>query len=259
MLLWNYQDSGYTHYRFVTVGDNCEHCRSLNGTVFDISDASAGKTLPPLHPNCDCKIHILDNEGNRVIKVDKSEIKNDNSLDYLTASLKQIFLGNYAEDTTLLGTLGQLALGISGLDLPADIRDLLYDITNWKLTPAHALQTLLDAVSLLPLVGSIKYTDEAADVLKGVVKQSNTRIVNTNNVVRLSNKEIINEAKRLGFNQTGRYSHGQPIFKKGNRYITPDIDAHNGGRWKMADSIKGLARKSTRLGTYDEELNRIGD
>ncbi|MCT4646129.1 MAG: toxin C-terminal domain-containing protein [Carboxylicivirga sp.] len=57
----------------------------------------------------------------------------------------------------------------------------------------------------------------------------------------------------------GMRSHGQPIFKKGNRYITPDVDGHNGGSWKMADSVDNLKRKSTRMGTYDENLNKIGD
>ena len=48
-------------------------------------------------------------------------------------------------------------------------------------------------------------------------------------------------------------SHGQPVFKNGNRYITPDVDQHNGGFWKMFD------RLGNRLGTYDQTLeNRIG-
>ena len=58
---------------------------------------------------------------------------------------------------------------------------------------------------------------------------------------------------------------GQPIYKKGRSYITPDIGsgdgkgAHNGGAWKMATSIKNLHSKATRLGTYDIDLKRIGD
>ena len=139
--------------------------------------------------------------------------------------------------------------------MPADIRDLMYDITNWKLTPSHALQTILDAAALLPVIGSIKYTDDAVDA----VKQTRNYINRTYDATRLTNKELMDEAKKLGFTQIGQYSHGQPIFKKGNRYITPDIDGHIGGRWKMADSIKGLAKKSTRMGTYDENLKRIGD
>ncbi|WP_156623360.1 toxin C-terminal domain-containing protein [Moraxella nonliquefaciens] len=43
-------------------------------------------------------------------------------------------------------------------------------------------------------------------------------------------------------------SHGQPVYKKGNRYIIPDIDSHNGGVWKIFDN------KGKRLGTADANL-----
>lgn len=67
------------------------------------------------------------------------------------------------------------------------------------------------------------------------------------------------EAKRLGFQKTNYRSHGQAVFKKGRMYITPDVDGHNGGVWKAAGSVKDLGSKSTRWGTYDANLNRIGD
>lgn len=37
-----------------------------------------------------------------------------------------------------------------------------------------------------------------------------------------------------------------------------DIDSHSGGIFKMANSVSGLGRKSTRLGTYGEQLSWIG-
>ncbi|MGO7616658.1 toxin C-terminal domain-containing protein, partial [Rhizobium ruizarguesonis] len=37
---------------------------------------------------------------------------------------------------------------------------------------------------------------------------------------------------------------GQPVFKKGNLYITRDLDGHKGGAWKMATSIKNLGSKA---------------
>ncbi len=40
---------------------------------------------------------------------------------------------------------------------------------------------------------------------------------------------------------------------------TPDVDKHNGGVWKGADSVKKLGSRRTRSGTYDMDLNRIGD
>lgn len=54
--------------------------------------------------------------------------------------------------------------------------------------------------------------------------------------------------QRMPFN-----THGQPGFTDGRNFITPDVDQHNGGVWKMFD------RRGNRLGTYDADLNRIGD
>lgn len=73
-------------------------------------------------------------------------------------------------------------------------------------------------------------------------------------------KEASEAAKRLGFTKIKETAHnGQAVYKRGNRYITRDLDGHNGGAWKMARSIKDLNSKKTRSGTFDENLNRIGD
>ena len=56
-----------------------------------------------------------------------------------------------------------------------------------------------------------------------------------------------------------RTKNNMPIYKKGKEYISPDRDGHNGGIWKKAKSIEDLNNRKTRLGTYDENLNRIGD
>lgn len=75
----------------------------------------------------------------------------------------------------------------------------------------------------------------------------------------MTSKQATEAAKDLGFQKTNFTSHGQPVFKKGNTYITPDVDGHNGGVWKAAGSVKDLGSKSTRWGTYDINLNKIGD
>lgn len=68
-------------------------------------------------------------------------------------------------------------------------------------------------------------------------------------------------AKRLGYTKTKEISHGQSVFvnKKANqalRYITRDVDSHNGGFWKAASSVRNLARRATRSGTYNMLLTR---
>ncbi len=81
----------------------------------------------------------------------------------------------------------------------------------------------------------------------------------TREVVKLTSKEAKKAAKKLGFEKTNYYSKQQPVFKKGKYYITPDIDAHSGGTWKMAKKPEYLYREGKRLGTYDANLNWIGE
>ncbi len=57
----------------------------------------------------------------------------------------------------------------------------------------------------------------------------------------------------------GRKSHGQSVYTNGNSWISPDTDGHNGGMWKKAGSLRALGRKETRDGTYDENLNKVGE
>ena len=86
---------------------------------------------------------------------------------YLETSLKQVTLGNYAEQVTAAGTAGQVILGLTGLDLPGDIRDIVYDITHWEWRGGHVTQTILDGIAFLPVVGALKYGDEVHVLLKG--------------------------------------------------------------------------------------------
>jgi hypothetical protein len=90
--------------------------------------------------------------------------------DYIEKSLNQILLGNYSNDLTLLGTLGQLGLSFTGIDWPADLRDISSDIVNWETSFGHVGQTVLDGIGLIPVVGMLKYGDEVGQVLKNTTK-----------------------------------------------------------------------------------------
>ena len=74
-------------------------------------------------------------------------------------------------------------------------------------------------------------------------------------------KEAAEAAQALGFRRIKETVHGgQAVFKRGNEYITRDRTGHNGGAWKMADSVRGLESKTTRAGTFSADLTRrIGD
>jgi hypothetical protein len=73
-----------------------------------------------------------------------------------------------------------------------------------------------------------------------------------------TNKLARQKAKVLGFKDATNppfNSRNQPVFKLGNKWITPDVDGHSGVRtWKM------FSTSGTRLGTYNFDLTiRIGD
>jgi RHS repeat-associated protein len=79
---------------------------------------------------------------------------------------------------------------------------------------------------------------------------------------RLTAKEAAKMAEELGYTErippqkAPINSHGQPFFRnpKTGWKISPDVDAHRGGVWKLFD------RKWARQGTYNADLTiRLGD
>ncbi len=122
-------------------------------------------------------------------------------------------------------------------------------------------------------------TDTVAAALPGVPGGAGLAIAATRNVskgveaaavaksaravakpVYKTTKEAKQAAEALGFKKINETVHdGQAVFQRGKDFITRDLDGHNGGAWKMADSVKALGSKETRAGTFDANLNRIGD
>lgn len=98
----------------------------------------------------------------------------------------------------------------------------------------------------------------------GYYNRKDTRKQDYNMNISASNNGsgVEEAAKNLGYSKINEQSHSQSVFQNTKRnptFITPDIDSHNEGIWKGADSVKNLGRKSTRAGTYDANLKRIGD
>ncbi len=115
MLLWDYQDAGFTHYRLLTEGENCDDCNNLEGQVFPISEARVGENFAPMHPNCNCRVGILDGAGQvaYIISEGKAE-KKENETNWYDAFLrmpqdaKELFLAFVRAQNERLGR-GNLA------------------------------------------------------------------------------------------------------------------------------------------------------
>lgn len=114
--------------------------------------------------------------------------------DYMYRSGEQVLLGNYSDEVTLLGTGGQIALGATGLDAIADVRDIYHGIENYEFSWAHNGQLTLDTLSLLPLVGAFKYADNVAILWNGGKKAKKAQKANkvqkiTKNIVEIKIKD----------------------------------------------------------------------
>ncbi|WP_082249234.1 toxin C-terminal domain-containing protein, partial [Acinetobacter calcoaceticus] len=95
------------------------------------------------------------------------------------------------------------------------------------------------------------------------VKTGNYINVNTRserNIIYPTDKDAQKAAKLLGYEKTNyRTRNKAAVFKNGKSYISRDVDGHNGGAWKEASSPEKLNSKETRNGTFDINMNRIGD
>lgn len=99
--------------------------------------------------------------------IEWEEVENEDGWkEYLYSSGKQFVLGNFTDDVTILGTTLQVGTGLLGVDLPMDIRDVTADFKNWEWTWSHAGQTAIDIIAFVPVIGGIKYFDEAALLVK---------------------------------------------------------------------------------------------
>lgn len=80
---------------------------------------------------------------------------------YLEVTGEQIIYGDFSDDANLAGVAGQIIVGeLPGVGLVADIRDLLASET-----PADVF---INLIGFLPLIGSLKYSDEVYVVFKHV-------------------------------------------------------------------------------------------
>ena len=126
-------------------------------------------------------------------------------------------------------------------------------------------------VAAVPVVGSLGTIRRVSKNLTRVNEtKTNIDIAKKTEKVthRMTGKESLAAAKKLGYEKTNyRTKSNEPVYynKKTKTYISQDVGSsndmgsHNGGVWKMAKSPKALNQKETRMGTYDADLNRIGD
>jgi len=129
-------------------------------------------------------------------------------------------------------------------------------ITDKGFTDASTSDKVGAGMEVLAALPPVKIVGEAAAIGKEAITAARA----TEGAIFATTKEATSAAKSMGFTRINGEVHGQAVYKRGKDYITRDADGHNGGAWKMADSVKGLFSKETRAGTYSADLKkRVGD
>jgi RHS repeat-associated protein len=133
---------------------------------------------------------------------------------YVNKAAGQVVVGECSADpdVSALGLAGQIGLGFTGVDLPADIRDIACKI--------HYGRDLgiLDFVGFLPVFGVLKYSDEVIDGLKKSTKYVKNALFD---IKRLDNFNDLKKQNKLlkEATETWAISKADPIFKNSEPHI----------------------------------------
>ncbi|MFJ7932948.1 toxin C-terminal domain-containing protein [Sporosarcina sp. NPDC096371] len=128
---------------------------------------------------------------------------------------------------------------------------------------------------VIPGIGTVMVLVTGAVIIGDVMWQATTSVAK--NIIDLlfskaepiykTDGEAKKAADKLGYTKVNETcKDGVAIFKKdkktkvGPGFISRDLDNHSGvGAWKGGSSAKNICSKTTRSGTYDKDLNRVGD
>ena len=213
MLLWDYQDAGFTHYCLLTEGENCDDCNNLEGQVIPISAARVGENFPPMHPNCNCRVGILDEENRIVTIIYKGEEHEAQP-----------------EEKSWLDSISNLLTAASlipGVDTFTNLVSIPVDLArgDW-------LSAGLSAVGMIPVIGEVgdtaklvKMADKTIDAVKVTRTTKNSKLIIkvTNKSSALKSVETLpsniqKSAKSFFKGSSNNYNSYSVIKNKNNTY-----------------------------------------
>lgn len=211
LLLYQYSEMGYEQYLFVTEGSNCEDCDLLQGKIFAIQQAVLGKTLPPMHPNCDCGIAILDKNGNvvAVLYNQKTESGSEKKvfLESLEKALKAAGLNSkIGKDLLLYGLRGdRVTAGDSQIPfvimddgkgnwVPEDIKKLWY---SFAAANQERLQNIRSTGDFLNYITYGLLNTIADGIAEGYIQRADQTLQDPNlyNIVNWLSMGLLDQAK----------------------------------------------------------------
>ena len=142
MLLWDYEKEGYYTYKLIANDDACEECSKLSGKELSIKEFSENEFFPLVHPNCKCRLQIINENGEDVTFIDE--------------------IPPHKEKMSLLDQISNflaVASFIPGFDTFTNFASIPVDLLRGDFLSAG-----LDVIGVIPVIG------EAADIAKTINK-----------------------------------------------------------------------------------------
>lgn len=87
----------------------------------------------------------------------------ENTLNYIDDTISQMICGNFTDDCTVVGTIGNIALGFTPIGWVFDARDItadIYHLIDDGPTNSEWLSFGVDLIGICPGLDALKYTDE---------------------------------------------------------------------------------------------------
>lgn len=128
----------------------------------------------------------------------------------MVPAANQSLKGNYYDgDFTWEGLVGEIIVG----ELPivgqiADVRDVIADFQNWEWSWMHALQTGMDLVGVIPIIGALKYTDELVSTARKTGK-----VLDAGSVTKTN--KLLKQADNIG----DVADVGKKALKRSSKYV----------------------------------------
>ena len=104
--IWGNKLNKGKRYRIIADGTaTCKKCWDMDGEVFDMAEASAGYNMPPFHPNCKCKIEMIDEGFESNSRQTEKQPSNYTPANVLSMSKPIIYSSEYIANDIANGNL----------------------------------------------------------------------------------------------------------------------------------------------------------
>ena len=182
---------------------------------------------------------------NEVLDYFKLESASESWSQYFLVALEQVIKGKYADESNIIGTVGEVGVAFTGLDVVQDLRDLSYDVTNWEWSWGHVGETALDAVGLVPIVGVLSKGDTATVLIKHTDKVYELR-----KVAKLDN--LLETIKKIDGSITDLVGSANVVFKSLGQEVSASL-------YKALDNVKINNNRYALATGYDTVFARAFD